>query len=218
MSVDFQVIFPQSAVPLSKVTVVQGMTPRTIRVVGLDFTAVDQVLINDLPSPDVVILSKTVLLAQVPPQLTLVTLTSVQVVSINLTISPRSLIKFQIGPVASKVSGILRLMQIFLKILLTTPGKDIFAPKIGGNALKDVGLTFGADQGGTIISDFVVAVDTASRQILAIQSRDPSIPRDERLLAASVNSAAYNRAEGALVVSVELTSQAGRSATANIMV
>ncbi len=218
MSVDFQVVFPQSAVPLSAVSIVQGMTPRTIRVTGLDFTAVDQVLINDIASPDVVILSKTVLLAQVPVQLTLVTLTSVQVVSRNLAISPRSVIKFQVGPVASKVSGILRLMQIFLKILLTTPGRDIFAPKIGGNALKDIGLTFGADQGGTIVSDIIVAVDTTSRQITAIQSRDPSIPRDERLLAATVSSAAYNSNEGALVVSIELTSQAGRSAIANIMV
>ena len=218
MSVDFQVVFPQTVVPLNSVRNLPGMSPRALDVVGQDFRSVDEVLINDLPSPDVVIVSKTRLLAQVPVQLVNATLTSVTVVSRQLTLSSRSLIKFRIGTTPSKVSGILRLVQVFLKILLTTTGTDIFAPRIGGNALRDIGLTFGKDQGGNVVSDFIVAVATTARQITAIQARDPSIPRDERLLAAKVLSANFNRAEAALVVSVELTSQAGRSATANVMV
>lgn len=218
MSVDLQVAFPQSTIPLNSVKILQGMKPRSLDVMGQDFTSVDQVLINDIASPDVAILSKTRLLAQVPAALLNVTLTSVTVLSRELTISPTSLIKFRIGTVASKVSGILRLVQVFLKTLLTTPGRDIFAPRVGGNALKDIGLTFGASQGGNIVSDIVIAVDTTRRQIMTIQGRDPSIPRDERLLAATVTAAAYNRPEAALVVSIQLTSMAGRSATANFQV
>jgi hypothetical protein len=218
VAVDFQVCFPQSTVPLTSVLPVAGLVPRTISVVGADFTSVAQVMINGIESPDVVILSPTRLLAQVPALLVNVILTSVSVVTYDLTISPSSLIQFEITPVAGKVSGILRLVQIFLKVLLTTPGIDIFAPRIGGNATKNLGHSFGADQGGSIISDFIVSVDTTKRQILAIQARDPTLPPDERLLAATVSSAQYNRAEGALVVAVELTSQAGRAATANIMV
>ena len=218
MAVDFQVVFPQQLVPLNGIKILAGMTPRTIDVTGQDFRSVDQVLINDIASPEVVILSQTRLLAQVPSGLQNVTLTSVSVVSRQLTVSSKSLIKFQIGPVASKVSGILRLMQVFLKLLLTTPGRDIFSPRVGGNALKNVGQSFGKDQGGDIIAAFTIAVDTTRRQILAVQSRDPSIPKDERLLAAAVTASAYSRAEGALIVSVELTSQAGRAATANLMV
>jgi hypothetical protein len=187
-------------------------------VTGEDFRSVNEVLVNDIQSPLVVVLSKTRLLAQVPVGLDINLLSSVAVTSRDLTIGPRSLIKFQIGPTPAKVSGILRLVQIFLKVLITTPGRDIFAPRIGGAALKDLGETFGNDQSGNIVSDMIVAVGTAQRQILAIQSRDPTIPRDERLLSAVVSNAAYNTAEGALVVGVELTSQAGRSATANILV
>jgi hypothetical protein len=218
MAVDLQVVFPQSVVPLSSVSNLPGMVPRSLNVIGQDFRSVAQVLINDIASPDVVILSKTRLLAQVPVQLANVTLTSVTVISQQLTMSPRSLIKFQLGTTPSKVSGILRLVQVFLKILLTTTGIDIFAPRIGGNALRDIGRTFGKDQGGNVVSDFIIAVSTTSRQITAVQARNPSIPRDERLLAAKVLSADFNRAEAALVVSVELTSQAGSSATANVMV
>ena len=132
--------------------------------------------------------------------------------------SAQSLIKFEIGTVASKVSGILRLLQIFLKILFTTPGRDIFAPRLGGNGLKDVGLTFGEDEGGNIISDFLISVATTQRQILAIQSRDPTLASSERLLSATVVSANYSSTESALIVSVQITSQAGQSATANVMV
>jgi hypothetical protein len=179
---------------------------------------VDEVLINDVPSPDVVIVSKTRLLAQVPDMLKNDTLTSITVVSNKLTVTAKSLIKFRLGKTPSKVSGILRLIQVFLKILFTTPGTDIFSPRVGGNALKDIGLTFGQDQGGGIVSNFVIAVGSTQRQIQAIQARDPSIPRDERLLSATVTRAGYNRAEAALIVSVELTSHAGRAATANVMV
>jgi hypothetical protein len=218
VAVDFQVVFPQQVIPLNSVRILPNMNPRSLDVIGADFSAVDEVLVNDIPSPDVVIVSKKRLLAQVPAGLENVTLSSVTVISRSLTISPKSIIKFRVGHVASKVSGILRLVQIFLKLLLTTPGTDIFAPRLGGNALKNIGLTFGKDQGGNIVSDIIVAVDTARKQIMTIQGRDPSLPRDERLLAATVTNATYNRAEAALVVSVELTSQAGRSATANLMV
>ena len=218
MAIDFQFVFPTTTVPLSSVRVLPGVRPKSIQVIGQDFSSVDQVLINEMPSPDVIIVSKTQLLAQVPPQLVNVTLVSVTVASIKLTLSPESIIKFQIGPTPSKVSGILRLMQVYLKFLLTTPGRDIFAPRIGGNALKNIGHTFGKGQGGHIVSDIIIAAATAQRQLMAVQARDPTVPRDERLLSATVTEAAYNRAEAALVVGVTLVSQAGRSATANLLV
>jgi hypothetical protein len=218
MATDFQVCYPQSVIPLSSVMQVPGMQPRTLQLVGKDFSSVDQVLINDLPSPSVVITSKTRLLAQVPSQLTYTLLTSVTVTSYNLTVSKRSLIKFQIGSPASKVSGILRLLQIFLKLLFTTPGRDIFAPRLGGSGLKNVGVTFDSDEGGNIVSDFVLAVSLTQRQLLAIQSKNPTLASSERLMSATVLSATYSPTETALIVSVQVTSQAGQSATANVMV
>jgi hypothetical protein len=218
LSVDFQVVFPQQAIQLNSVRIVPGATPPLLDVVGADFRSVDQVLVNGLESPQVVILSRTRLLAQIPVSLNVAALSSVSVISRDLTISPKSLISFQIGQTPSKVSGILRLIQVFLKVLFTTAGTDIFAPRVGGSALKNLGHTFGDSQGGTIVSDMIIAVSTTQRQILAIQSRDPTIPRDERLLSAVVSNATYDRAESALIVGVSLTSQAGRSATANVMV
>lgn len=216
MSVDFQVVFPQEAIQLSRIQFVQGLQPRTLRVVGQDFSAVDEVLINQIESPDVIILSKSQLLAQVPAQLQVDRISTVSVLSRRLTITPRSFLRFRIGGSPTKVRGILRLVQLFVKILFTTPGTDIFSPRIGGAGLRNIGQTFGIEEGGDIVSDFIIAVDNTARQIVAIQSRDPSIPRDERLLAAKVLSAGFSKEETALFVAVELISQAGRSAIANV--
>jgi hypothetical protein len=131
-------------------------------------------------------------------------------------VSPRSLIRFRLSDQPGRVRGILRLVQLFLKVLFTTPGSDIFARRTGGGGLRRVGTTFGADEGGNIISDFVISVDTTARQIIAAQGRDPLLPRDERLMRAAVTQASFNRELSAILTSVELLSQAGRSATANL--
>lgn len=215
MAVDLQTISPQEIVNLNQVRVLPG-PPRVVAIVGDDFRSVDEVLINQVPSPDVIVLDKNRLLAQVPDSAALDRINDVQVLSKRLTLSDRSQLRIRIGRTPGRVVGIMRLMQLFLKILLQTPGKDIFSPNIGGGALKNVGATFGAGDGGDIINDFVIAVDNTSRQIIAIQGRNASLPQDERLLGAKVLHANYNKGMGGIDVSVEITSQAGRAATANV--
>lgn len=215
MSIDLQTISPQEIIHLNDVLVRTG-PPRAVDVTGVDFRSVDEVLINGVSSPSFVVYSKTFLTAEVPSTAQDERIASVQVLSKKLTLSERSQLRFRIGRTPGRVTGILRLMQVFVKILFTTPGRDIFNPTLGGGAMKNVGSTFGANEGRDIVNDFVIAVDTTSRQIIAIQGRDPSIPRDERLLGAKVLSAEFNRNLGGLDARVQITSQAGRDAVANV--
>jgi len=215
MAVDFQCVFPQEAVILGVVTVLPG-PPRVVDINGADFRSVDEVLINRVASPDVVVLSKTRLLAQVPDSMLSQEILTVNVLSRRLTVTSRSVLRFRISKTPGKVSGILRLTQKYLKILFTTPGSDIFNRSTGTGAMKAVGSTGSAGNGDDIVQNLVVAIDTATRQIISIQSRNSSLPRDERLLSAKVIRASFNKNEGAVDVAVEITSQAGRSATANL--
>jgi len=215
--IDFQIVFPTEIIPLISVRQTVSSGPRTLDITGADFRSVDEVLVNGIESPSVVVVSANRLLAVVPPAVAAQYVDSVQVVSRRITLSRRSLIRFRIGKQPSKVRGVLRLVQLFLKILLTTPGTDIFDKKLGGGVLKNIGATFGRNQRGAIISDFVIAVDTAVRQIVAVQSKDASIPLDERLLSARIISSQFDVNELALSVSIELVSQAGSSAVANVL-
>jgi hypothetical protein len=220
MAVDFQVIFPQESIKLTRIRLTPpsplGLPPG-LDIFGDDFTAVDEVMINDVQSPDVIILSKNRLIAQMP---TLYernrVVNSVKVLSRRLTVTKRSVIRFRIGDSPGRVQGILRLLQKFLKILFTTPGTDIFSPRTGGAGLKNIGETFGIDEGRDVVRDFIISVRNTTRQIIAIQGRDPRIPRDERLLAAKVLQGGFNRETTALVAKVEITSQAGHAAITNV--
>lgn len=218
MSVDFQVVFPQEVIPLISVQQVPGATPRMLTILGEDFTSLDQVLLNEVPAPGAIIVSQTRLLVPVPASLAQSTITSVSALSRRLTLTPKSIIRFQVGPTPSKVRGILRLVQLFLKVLFTTPGRDIFTPKLGAAALKNIGRSFGKGQSDSIIMDFTLAMETTVRQIMSIQSKDASIPFDERLLSARLLGAKFDFEQSALVVSVELTTQAGQAAVTNVVV
>ena len=216
MPVDFQVCFPQASIQLNSARIADNLAVRTLDITGEDFRSVDEVLINGSVSPSVVIVSRTRLLAQIPTAALLQPISSVQVISKNLMLGDKSLIKFQVGHTPSKVKGILRLTQLFLKILFTTQGSDIFSQRVGASALKNIGRNTNSSGGG-LISDFVISVATAQKQIIATQSREASLPRDERLLSARVTRSFFNKQEAALIVTVELTSQAGRAALANVM-
>jgi hypothetical protein len=215
MAVDLQVCYPQQAILLNQVRILPG-PPRVVDVLGSDFRSVDEVLINKIASPSVVVVSKTRLVAQVPDSLLDQRILSVTVLSRRLTLSAKSVLRFRIGQTPGKVSGVLRLVQKFLKLLLTTPGSDIFNRQAGGGALRGVGQTFGIEEGNNILNNLVIAIDTTSRQIVAMQSRNPSLPREERLLSAKILRAGFNKEEGALDVAVEITNQAGSAATANL--
>ena len=216
MAVDFQIVFPQESIQINAVSGVDGSTS-VIDVLGADFTSVDSVLVNDVEAPSYYVVSKTRMFVTLPSLVPSGTVTSVAVTSSRLTISDQSLLKFRVSRIPSKVSGILRLVQLFTKVLFTTPGSDIFNRRMGGGGLRSVGRNFSKAESGAIISDFVVAVDNTTRQIVTIQGRQPQLPSDVRILAARVASARFSAQEAALVVSVELTSQAGRSARANVV-
>lgn len=217
MALDLQVIFPSDIIPLTGVQVIPGLVPRTLDVIGQDFRDIDEVRVNDVRSPSVVVLGQQRLLVQVPPSIVNDTITSVAVISNRLTLTGRSLIRFKLGTRTTKVSGLLRLMQTFLKILFTSPNRDIFSPLIGGNGLSALGSNFSRAAGSSIVADFVISVKSTSRQIVAIQSRDPSIPREERLLSANVLTANFNANEGALIVNIELLNQTGERALSQLM-
>lgn len=217
MAIDLQTVVPQDTIPVTRtrLTILGGL--RALELDGDDFRTVEEVRINDIQSPDFIVLSKTRLLAQLPSSLQdNPDVSSVQVLSRTLTASASSLLRFRVGDTPGQVQGILRLLQKFTKLLLSEPGSDIQNPDLGGGALRNVGATFDAGEGEQIKQDFVIAIGRTARQIVALQSRNGSLPRDERLLNASLKSANFDRSSGSLFVVVEVTSQAGSSARVNV--
>jgi hypothetical protein len=203
MAIDLQCAFPNEMVRLSQVSQVPGLFPRTLDIIGEDFRSVNEVLVNGILSPSFVIVGPQRLLAQVPSQVTNNIVSSVSVLSNVLTLTA--------------TSRLLRLCQFFLKVLFTTPGRDIFSPNLGGAGLKNIGRSFAKEEGSGVVADLYVAVTSTVNKITALQSRNPRLPREEKLLSATVISAQFNPQELALIAAIELLSQTGQFALANVM-
>ena len=216
MAVDFQIVFPQEVVKLGQIRPLVGLPVRTLDLYGEDFRSVEEVLINEIESPYFEVLSQHRMLVQVPAALSEANIQSVLVLSRRITITPRSLMRFRIGSSSSKVQGLMRLVQLYLKVLFTTPGTDIFDKQLGGGILRSIGKTIGRKDGRDLVSEFIVGADNTTRQIIQIQGRQPSTPPSERLLTATVLSAGFNPSETAVVGTIEVVSQARQSAHAQL--
>lgn len=129
--IDLRVIEVRDILPVTSIEPLQDFEPRTVRVRGSDLANVHEIYINEEPSPDIVILSATEALAQVPTVLANTAIRTVTAISQRLTRTPRSTITFAIGNTPGYITGRDRLVQTFLKLLLQTPGTDAFSPNLG---------------------------------------------------------------------------------------
>jgi hypothetical protein len=214
--VDLQFIEIRDVLKLTSVANVTGASPPTLLIKGVDFNSAQDVYINEVLSPDVVITSAKSLLAQIPPSQVGLAVTSVVVSSNRLTMTDRSFITFGLGNTPRTVDGFTRLIQMFLKIMLQAPGTDIFAPKIGGGLLRAVGQLIGNPSSSTLVADFKRANDEARRQILSLQAGNPKLGITERLLYARVVEARFVPATLTLEGRISIGNQAGQGSVVGL--
>ena len=206
---DLRILEIRDILPLTNVVPARGVSPRSIVVTGQDFNNAYEVLINETKSPSVIIVNSTRLMAQVPVSVGAAAIRTVTVTSHRLTGTRSSKITFGIGDTTHMVSGIERLIQTFIKMLLTTPGSDVFAKNIGGGLLRTIARQT-ARGGGSMVSDFHMGVERTRRQIMTLQANDKTIALSERLLFARIVEAQFVQQELALVGKIAIGNQANQ--------
>lgn len=189
-----------------------GVTPRSLLISGSDFVNVDSVLMGGIPSPEFVLLNKNQLLAQVPDFLVDEPITEVSVFASALRATKRSLVEFTVGPRPRKVRGILRLLQNYIRILLRTPGTNLFHRNAGGGLRKRIGTNLTTSASADVVS----AVSRTSAYFLSVQARDGGIPPSERLLSAAVENVVVDQGAGTLYVTIGLVTHTGEQGLANL--
>lgn len=164
---------------------VPGVTVPTIEMKGNDFRAAETVSINDIPSPEFIIVDKQTIYAQIPDGVG--TVRTVSVISNNFsTTQPASKILFELGNKTQKITGLLKLMQLFIKVLLQSPGSDIFHPSMGGGLQEMVGRITSTKRSDRLLAQITQAIDQTKSQIRRVQMNTPGLPLTERLLSATL--------------------------------
>jgi hypothetical protein len=218
MAFDIQVVRLLDVLPITGVAEAVGVVPRSVILTGDDFSSVEEVLLNGIPSPEFVAFQKTKIVAQVPPEIVAAAITDVFVLSSKLTLTQRSVVEFTYGTRPQTVTGILKLMQTFIRLLIRSPGSNVFHRRSGGGLFKKIGATIGAGTNrDRAAAEAAVSVNLTRQHIISVQTPLREIAPSERLLSANIVSLDSDPQNGALSMSVELLSHSGQRGLATIV-
>jgi hypothetical protein len=179
--VRFQDLLPVYSMP----GFVRGLTPLTLELRGADFSSTERVLINETSVPEFMIVNKHTVYAQLPEGTKAIS--TVRVLSSKFSRDVESaLVSFEIGSKTRKVEGILKLMQLFTKWILQSPGSDLFNPTRGGGLQQIIGkVTTGRDM-QPVFASITRSISTTAAQIRSAQIHSSRLPLSERLLSAEL--------------------------------
>lgn len=215
MSTDYQVMeFKQSA----RVTEVGffSVSPLTLDITGVNFRDVVEIRINGIKSPEWMVLTKTRAIAQVPRSQLAAEVGSVAVITSAGISSNKATVTFQaVTSIGKRATGTVKMAQMFLKILFTTPGRDIFDPETGGALLAVIGT---AQDPGALKAAGKLAVSTTQTQMVRIQSGNPRLDANERLRSATLLEARFDPKTGTLSLRIRLTAVDGSTIDAGSIV
>jgi phage baseplate assembly protein W len=212
MSTDYQILEVKGSARVTK-TGLYSKTPFTLDIVGINFRDVIDVKINGYKSPEFIVVSPTRILAQVPRSQASAVISTVVVSTETKIDADSALISFTAVPSAGKqASGSVKLAQIFLKILFTSPGTDIFAPNIGGGLLDLIGS---AKSPGVLTAIAKTAVSSTQKQLVRIQSGITQLDRNEKLSNATLLQCTFDPQTGTLALRVRLTAVDGSTVDAS---
>lgn len=194
---------------------VPGLDEPTLEVVGEDFSSAEEVLVNEVKSSEILILGSTRMWVQVPGSIDRIR--TIEVVSSSFTRTTKaSKLQFKIGETPKTISGILKLVQLFTKWLLQTPGSDIFNPSRGGGLQEIVGKVITTKRMNSVMSSISQSVDKTVTQITNSQARAVNLPTTERLLSAELHDFYIFEDRMEAVARIRLLSVAGEQALTDL--
>ena len=203
-------------IQVSSVNRIVSRNPLVIEIEGSDFTSVSEVLVNDVALSEFIVVSKKIIYITLPSNIKQVRTLSVRSASFTKT-DTGSIVEYKIGNKTKSVSGIIRLTQLFVRYLLTSPGSDIFNPTEGGGLQDIIGLIGTTGSDSSALGALSQAVRKASDDIIRAQSNTPGLSLDTRLLSAQLLHLGSANHTDSVEMRVLLTSYAGVDATANLV-
>ena len=121
------------------------------------------------------------------------------------------------SPIAA--TGFASLVQIVIKTLLTTPGRDVFEPGYGGGLTSILNVNSGRGKTGTIQADVGLSVIKTMQDIIDGQNKSiDSLTPDARLRSLRLDSLEYDSSDGLWLVDILIESEAGTIAPVGLEV
>jgi len=117
-------------------------------------------------------------------------------------------VEFTLGKRSNKVTGILKLVQTVVKLLLTTPGTDHFAPDTGTIIPGLVRRGVAKSSVQLVKMNITVSIQDLERQIQDLQASQ-ILPDDERLASIEIRRVEFLDVSTEWIIEISVLSEAG---------
>lgn len=189
-----------------------NVRPRSVEIRGNRLDLTSKVELNNTDAPAFAALSPERLLVQVPSGIK-GPIMEVAVFSNYLEPGSRSLASYDFTNHLWIAEGKSRVLQNFIKLLLTTPGTDIWSPRTGGGLMRLLVRNVDRHSENAISGEIESRVMSVTRQLIEAQSLDHTISVAERLMGSVVDRIIVSTAEQAVTVDLTLKFQDGGRAS-----
>ena len=210
--IDFRVVSTKVLLNVSSIAPIRGFSPPAIAVIGTDLNLTESILYNGIEVKEFMVSSSTRMIVRIPQSQVGKNFSEIRVYSSVAKTGKDSLISLEIAKPIKNVSGIDRLVQSFMLVLLTNPGSDIFSPNSGGGVRAIVGRTTD-HQGSGVAAALAQAIDRTKAELLRLQSTSANLPLAEKLLSCSLSSLSFDDTTSAINARVILQNMLGDQAT-----
>lgn len=189
------------------------VTDTFLRVRGDDFSATKFCVVNGHTTTEFAISARTLLIyppASIDPR----DVKNVTAVAESTTVDNATLLQLGFGYDVRSVEGVMRLVQLFVFTLLSTPGTYILNRNIGGGVIELIKRGAGAAP-DKILPDLVAAIRKTEDDIIGMQA-GLKLPADELLLSVEVLSTTVNPSDSSVTAFVELVTLNGLRRAFNV--
>jgi hypothetical protein len=212
--IDIQVISLVDDLQVLGAVELEGADPRAIQVVGRGgFTEAQRVIINDFGIDTFILVSDYVLIVNPGPELDSVAVENMDivVVSSRLTNTRRARLIFSPTKRLTRVSGLQKLIQHVVKMLLTNTGTNKFRTSEGGDLLRLLAFPLTEASRSRLVTGLSQAASSIEDQLIAAQAGVPGLDLDERLLSLSLGDVRFLTDTQEVEASMRLVTFAGRT-------
>lgn len=215
--IDIKVAKLKNSLTISGVQKV-STSPVIIQITGSNLENATEVLVNDLSLSQWVATANDTILAYLPPSLASVTISSVSVLTENIVPGVPNLVHYEVGNKIESTEGIQKLLQNFVKVLLQTPGSNVFQ-SVGGGMLKITGqsLMNGGDR--TARGEIVDAINRTKSYLFSLHSKNSTMPLSEKLLDVQILSIdTGENVKTDLIINLLVLNRAGQQVSSNVAI
>ena len=196
---------PINQIGLSKPATVHD--PVYLLLKGSGFLKAVSVRLNGAVMSDFVISDDSNISLKLSEDLYFVVISQVEVLTESEAASGSVRVSYEMGTPAA-IRGVLKLAQRVIKLLMTTPGSDIFHPSDGGGLLGILGKAVNQSGASGASAQVMIGLDQVSKRLIEDQA-SRRLSADERLAELHVIELQFDQRSGSLNVRLGVESMAG---------